>query len=240
MPLTAPARTPRMQQRLRTAAAAHSGRSAGGGLLLGIALALHGCAPPPPGGDAQPQAGPAAPAARTAPAPQAAASARTTPVAAQPGLAAPLAALDELSERPAPAGVRNPFRFPAAPDTGGPAPQAAAAPERTAGEPLAEATRIVPGAANPPGPGAGPAAPAADALALRVIGVVDAPAGVGRVAVVTDGRSVLHGRPNDVLQGRYRVVAIDEASVTIEPLPDGSRQTLPRPDPHGAPAGGRP
>ena len=63
-------------------------------------------------------------------------------------------------------------------------------------------------------------------VALRFIGFVDAPLSAGLVAVLTDGERVFHGRANDVLDGRYRIVEIGVETVEIEHLPGGGRQVL--------------
>lgn len=62
--------------------------------------------------------------------------------------------------------------------------------------------------------------------ALRVIGVVEAPPPAGRVAVVTDGVGVYHGRVGEVVAGRYRVVAVDGSEVAVEVLPGRERRRL--------------
>ena len=61
---------------------------------------------------------------------------------------------------------------------------------------------------------------------LRVIGVVEAPPPAGRVAVVSDGAGVYHGRVGEVVAGRYRVVAVDGSEVAVEVLPGRERRRL--------------
>ena len=112
---------------------------------------------------------------------------------------------------PAPGGdARNPFRFARAP----------------APPPLMPADGV---------PGGNPAIspgrvdgwrPAGDPEAIRFLGVLEAPESVGRVAVVTDGDGVYHGRAGDVVGGRYRIVAIDRTAVVIERVEGGERLTL--------------
>ena len=66
----------------------------------------------------------------------------------------------------------------------------------------------------------------AAADAVRFLGVLEAPESVGRVAVVTDGAGVYHGRVGDVVGGRYRIVAIDRTAMVLERVEDGARLTL--------------
>ena len=61
---------------------------------------------------------------------------------------------------------------------------------------------------------------------LRMIGLVEASETASRIAVLTDGDIVLHGREGDIVEGHYRIVNIAESSVEIESLEDGSRQVL--------------
>ncbi len=60
---------------------------------------------------------------------------------------------------------------------------------------------------------------------LVFLGVVDAPASAGRVAVVKAGATIHHGRVGDVL-AEYRVVAIETPRLDLEPAAGGSVQTL--------------
>ena len=181
-------------------------------LLFAGAAALAGCTPAPAARASEPRTAPAAPQA-----------------AAATGEPLPLLRLDALeaaAERPGPVDTRNPFRFPtprdAAPAAGARAPRAPTTPDPQTPPPGPDA----------PPPPADPSTPP-ETAPLRVIGVVDAPA--GPVAVATDGRRVAHGRVDDVLLGRYRLVAIGPASVTVEHLPGPGRYTLPRPRPDDAP-----
>ena len=68
--------------------------------------------------------------------------------------------------------------------------------------------------------------PADDPAAIRFLGVVEAPESIGRVAVLRDGSGVYHGRVNDVVGGRYRIVALDRTAIVIERVGDGERRTL--------------
>lgn len=70
--------------------------------------------------------------------------------------------------------------------------------------------------------------PDADIAALRFIGIVEAPESAVRVAILTDGHDVYHGRVDDVIAGRYRILAIGEKSVEIERAQDGEHRVLMR------------
>ena len=62
--------------------------------------------------------------------------------------------------------------------------------------------------------------------ALKFVGVVRAPESAGLVAVLSDGDDVYHGRVNEIIEGRYRIVAIGATSIEIEHLQGGGRQTI--------------
>lgn len=62
--------------------------------------------------------------------------------------------------------------------------------------------------------------------ALVFLGVVDAPASAGRVAVVKAGASIHHGRVGDVVAADYRIVAIESPRLDLEPAGGGSVETL--------------
>ena len=119
--------------------------------------------------------------------------------------------LDALSGGAVPPGrrTRNPFRF-----------------ERETLPPLMPAAGPADG-----NPAVAPGAvdgwrPAGEVETVRFIGVLEAPESVGRVAVLTDGAGVHHGRVGDVVVGRYRIVAIDRTALRLERLEDGARLTL--------------
>ena len=65
-----------------------------------------------------------------------------------------------------------------------------------------------------------------EANQLKFIGIVEALDSVGTVAVLSDGRSVYHGRQGDIIEGRYRIVRIGVESIEIEVLDGGHRRTL--------------
>lgn len=60
---------------------------------------------------------------------------------------------------------------------------------------------------------------------LELIGIIEAPASAGQVAVLTDGEAVYHGRVGDVLGSYARIVSITPPSIDLEPL-GGSPYTL--------------
>jgi hypothetical protein len=146
--------------------------------------------------------------------------ARRTPAARTAGLVdGPPAVRLEALEAPAPAPTespRNPFRFQAAP---APAPPLVA-PRR--------APTIAPGVDDASG-GRGVAAPGGPAppapIPLKFIGVVEAP-GVGKIAALSDGKFVYHGREGDIVDGRYRIVKIGVESIVVEYVDGRGRQTI--------------
>ncbi len=121
--------------------------------------------------------------------------------------------LDTLSApREEPAAIeRNPFRFEAArrPQAEGSA-RASRPPVRPDPEP----------APQPSGPPPPPPIP------LKFIGIIESPQ-AGRVAALSDGRRVFHGRVGDIIEGRYRIVRIGVESIVLE-YADGSgpQQTI--------------
>jgi hypothetical protein len=145
---------------------------------------------------------------------------RATATAGGRGSASPAARpidvrLDAL-DRPAPsqdpaAARRNPFRMGAA--TPPPAPEgtlAARLPAKPTG----------PAASAPAGP------PPVPPIPYRFIGVLSGVPGQGRIAVLTDGKTVVHGTVNTVIEGRYRIVQIGEESLQIEHADGRGRQTI--------------
>ena len=61
---------------------------------------------------------------------------------------------------------------------------------------------------------------------LQFIGVVDAPASAGLIAVLADGADVFQGRVGDTVDGRYRITRIAGDTVKIERLIAGGREVL--------------
>ena len=124
--------------------------------------------------------------------------------------------LDALTmARPNPVeGERNPFRF-GARGGGSPPPRPASTNGRSAG----------PGPAGPtPGAAPGPAGP--PPIQLKFIGIVDAPAQGGKLAVLSDGRSVFYGHENEVIDGRLKIVRIGVESIELTSVDGRGRQTI--------------
>jgi hypothetical protein len=109
---------------------------------------------------------------------------------------------------------RNPFRMGAA--TPPPAPEGTLA-SRLPTKPVA----TVP--APPIGP---PPTPPPPPIPFRFIGMLSGVPGQGRIAVLTDGKTVVHGKVNDLIEGRYRIVQIGEESLQIEHYDGRGRQTI--------------
>ena len=106
---------------------------------------------------------------------------------------------------------RNPFRM-----------GAATAPPPAEGT-MASRTQAPPVAPVPMAPVGPPPPPP---IPYRFIGVLSGVPGQGRIAVLTDGKTVVHGKVNDVIEGRYRIVQIGEESLQIEHYDGRGRQTI--------------
>ncbi len=145
-----------------------------------------------------------------------AAPARSTPAATRPGRgAAPppevpsvrLGALTaervDLQEAD-----RNPFRFKPKPP-----PPPPPAPKPVAPKP------VDPNAPPPPPPPPPP-------IPLKFIGVVEAPAQGGKVAVLSDGRHVFYGREGDIIEGWYKVLRIGAESAELVYADGRGRQVI--------------
>jgi len=120
--------------------------------------------------------------------------------------------LDALQgERPEPeASTRNPFRFKPAPPP--PPPQ----PTAWTKVPTPETV-----ASGPPPP------PPLPRIALKYIGdMADPRKPGGRIAILSDGRSVYHGREGEVVEGRYQILKIGVESVDLAYLDGRGRQTI--------------
>ncbi len=128
--------------------------------------------------------------------------------------------LKALAEaRPEPlAGGRNLFQFGSAParPTGAPGGGGGLAPPAPPG--------LRPGLPTPGG--ARPAAAPAPPIPLKFIGIVDAPGRTGRIAVLSDGRGVFHGREGDIIEGRYRILHIGVESIEMAYLDGTGRQMI--------------
>jgi hypothetical protein len=119
--------------------------------------------------------------------------------------------LSAEAQEPADAG-RNPFRMGAASK---PADNPAAA------KPVAPVTPPPP--TEPVGP---PPPPPVPPIPFRFIGVLTGPAGVGKIAVLSDGKVVVHGKEGTEIEGRYRILKVADDSVQIEHLDGRGRQTI--------------
>ena len=108
---------------------------------------------------------------------------------------------------------RNPFRM-------GPA-----TPRPSFGQGNAQATprSAPPVVSSVPAP---PQPPPVPPIPYRFIGVLSGAPGQGRIAVLTDGKNVVHGGVSQEIEGRYRIVQIGEESLQIEHLDGQGRQTL--------------
>lgn len=109
-------------------------------------------------------------------------------------------------------GRRNPFRMGAAP---APIPEGTSARVATKPPPPVMPEQIGPPPVPPPPP-----------IPYRFIGILSGAPGQGRIAVLTDGRTVVHGGVNQSIEGRYRIVQIGEESLQIEYADGRGRQTL--------------
>lgn len=121
--------------------------------------------------------------------------------------------LDQQRREPGESG-RDPFRFRPEPPPPPPPPPASVTPPGGAG-----------GSAATGEPGQPPPPPPPPPITLKFIGVVSREAKV-KIAVLSDGRFVFHGREGDIIEGRYRVVRIGEESVQLEYLDGRGRQTV--------------
>ena len=115
-----------------------------------------------------------------------------------------LQALQEPRPRPQP--ERNLFRF---------KPKAPPAPPRVVAAP--------PAGAAPSGP---PQPPALAPIAMRFIGLVEAPEHAQKIAILSDGRGIYQGREGDIIEGRYRIIRIGVESVEMAYLDGRGRQTI--------------
>ena len=69
--------------------------------------------------------------------------------------------------------------------------------------------------------------PTVPPIPLRYIGLLEAPAQAGRVAVLSDGRgNIFYGREGDIIEGRYRVLQVTPVVTELSYLDGRGRQTL--------------
>ena len=103
---------------------------------------------------------------------------------------------------------RNPFRFEERPQ---PAPPRQAAPP----SPVVVAPPVPTGPPPPP------------PIPLKFIGILDGPASLGRVAMLSDGRGgTFNGREGDIIEGRYQILKIGTESVDVAYTDGRGRQTI--------------
>jgi hypothetical protein len=121
------------------------------------------------------------------------------------------------SQRVEPANRRDLFRF------GSARPEAIDEPVDEPVDPGDDAEVQPPDAAAEPDPQEG--APQAPPIPLRYVGYAETP-GTGKVAALSDGRFMYHGREGDVIEGRWRIVSIGVESVVIERVDGTGRQAL--------------
>ena len=106
--------------------------------------------------------------------------------------------------------IRNPFRFK----------------PKAAPPPPSPAVRQ-PQQSGPDAPGVFAPAPL-PRIALKFIGILNAEEDpkVGRVAILSDGRGVYHGREGDIIEGRYRILKIGVESIDLAYVDGRGRQTI--------------
>ena len=79
---------------------------------------------------------------------------------------------------------------------------------------------VVPVPAGPPPP------PPLPPMTFKFIGIVEAPQQSAKIAVLSDGRNVFHGREGDIIEGRYRILRIGAESIEMAYLDGRGRQTI--------------
>ncbi|MPZ21201.1 MAG: hypothetical protein GEV06_25380 [Luteitalea sp.] len=106
--------------------------------------------------------------------------------------------------RPAPtSGGRNPFQF-----------------EAQAPPPAATAPQVAQKPAAPQAPKGPPPIP------LKFIGTLFKEEWPGKVAVLSDGTSIFHGKQGEIIDGRFRIVQIGEESMQLEYVNGQGRQVI--------------
>jgi hypothetical protein len=71
-----------------------------------------------------------------------------------------------------------------------------------------------------------PPPPPPPPIPYRFIGIVAGAEGIGRIAVLSDGKVVVHGREGDIIEGRFKLMKIGEESVQMEYIDGRGRQTI--------------
>ena len=148
----------------------------------------------------------------SAPAPAQARGAQQSP-RPNPAPVAPVKIDALTAPRQAPADSRrNPFRYqPKAPPPPPPRPATTAPPQVVDNEPL-----------KPPGP-IGPPPPLP--IPLKFIGILERANGV-KWAVLSDGKTTMHGRDGDIVIGQYRIVKIGTESIEMSYVDGRGRQVI--------------
>ena len=120
-----------------------------------------------------------------------------------------LPALEAPRSEPASAG-RNPFRF-----------------ERRAAAPAEKPTEVAPGLVLTPTEPATAAPSGPPPIPLKFIGMVEKADG-SKLAVLAagEGRSPMHGKEGDIIDGRYRILKIGTESIEMAYLDGRGRQSI--------------
>ena len=114
---------------------------------------------------------------------------------------------------------RNLFRFkPKPPPAPPPRP---VAPSPKSGDAASSVPGSVPAVPIPTGP------PPLPPIALKFIGILDAPGQSPKVAILSDTRgNVFHGKEGAIIEGRYKVLKIGVESVELSYIDGRGRQTI--------------
>jgi hypothetical protein len=56
--------------------------------------------------------------------------------------------------------------------------------------------------------------------------MVESAPGAAKIAILSDGRNVVHGREGDIIEGRYRILRIGAESIEMAYVDGRGRQTL--------------
>ena len=64
-------------------------------------------------------------------------------------------------------------------------------------------------------------------IVLKFIGTVEAPGrSAQKIAVLSDGRNVFHGREGDIIEGQFKILRIGTESIDMAYLDGRGRQTI--------------
>jgi hypothetical protein len=81
-------------------------------------------------------------------------------------------------------------------------------------------------ATTPSAPAGPPPAPALAPIAMRFIGLVEAPEHAQKIAILSDGRGLYQGREGEIIEGRYRILRIGVESIDLAYIDGRGRQTI--------------